>query len=167
MRCLAGPLTVLLLLAACSSTPPVTQSPYVATALTPVQRIAIAPGGGELADSVAARLGEIHGFEIVSAETVFAMMDAAGVGMLDGPQLGGLGFLGRRGIDAVLTVRGEATGDAAHSASVAVLRVPDGARLAESHWTPRLRQLSDARRIFQPDRVSNLLAEEVAVALRR
>lgn len=166
MRCLAG-LTAALMLAACSSTPPVTGSPYVATALTPVQRIAVAPGGGALADAIAAELGAIHGFEIVPAETVFEMMDASGVAMLDGPQLGGLGFLGSRSIDAVLTVHGEADGSAARSATVTVLRVPDGARLATSQWTPKLRQLSDARQRLQPGRVTSLLAEDVAVALRR
>jgi hypothetical protein len=164
---LSAMLAGLLCLAACTSAPPVTGSPYVATALTPVHRLAVAPGGGALAEAVAAELAGVHGFEIVPADTVFALMDAAGIPVLDGPQLGRLGFLDAQGIDAVLTARGESAGSASRSASVAVLRVPDGARLAEAHWTPRFRRLSDARASLQPGRVSAQLAEGIAIALRR
>jgi hypothetical protein len=156
-----------LLISACTADPPVTNSPYVATALTPVQRIAVAPGGGSLSDTVAAVLETTYGFEIVPAETVSAMMAAAGVAMLDGPQLGGLGFLGAQGIDAVLTARGEAASRGTHGAAVAILRVPDGARLAESHWTPRFGILSDIDGTLRAGSISGLLAQEVAMALRR
>jgi hypothetical protein len=160
-------LFALLIVAGCTNEPPVTSNPYVATALTRVERLAVAPGGGTLAEAVAAELRAVHGFQIIPPATLFSLMDAAGVAMIDGPQLGGLTFLQGRGIDAVLSVRGGEGGGTGLTATALVLRVPDGARIAQSTWTPRLALVEAGRNRLAPNRVAGLLAAGLAQDLRR
>jgi hypothetical protein len=124
-----------LLLGGCAS-PAAIQNPYVATAVTPVSRLALAPGGGALGDAVAAEMTAL-GFEVLPAETVAGLMARNSVERLNMPQRGGLGFLVRSGVDAVLEVQGPAPGEPPDSARATVIRVPDGARIAEVRWRNR------------------------------
>ena len=152
------------LLAACSNQPPVTSNPYVATALTQVTTLAMAPGGGALAEEVALLLETRHGFTVLGAPTTTLLMQQGGVTSLDSRTLGGLGFLERQAVDAVIRVS-EGTGDQASGAMVTALRVPDGVRIAETRYTPRI--APQRWRGALDGHVADLLATGLAEALNR
>lgn len=169
------------LLAACSNQPPVTTNPYVATSLTRVETLALAPGGGGLAAAVRDRLQARHDFRVLPADTLEQLMNEQGVHTLESAYLDGLSFLSTTSIDAVLVVRdGAGRGG---NAMATVMRVPDGALIAQSRFTPRFitqdirGEIADLR--LMPDGIAqsvgrendqhmaSLLAADLAEALNR
>lgn len=154
----------LVLLAACAS-PAVLPSPYVRTPVTSVTRLALAPGSGALGEAVAARLTE-RGFYVMPADAVAAAMQASGVRVLGTPQLGALGFLAAQDIHAVLEVQGDAPGAEPIGARATVLRVPDGARIADMHWRNRFGWVERQAGRLDADSVARQLSEQIAARLR-
>lgn len=157
-------LSIVMLLSGCAS-PAVVQNPYVRTAVTPVDRLALAPGSGALGEAVAAAL-TARGFYVMPADEVAVLMRQGGAGTLNAPVLGGLGFLVPPNIHGVLEVKGDAPGEAPVSARATVLRVPDGARIAESRWRNRFGWLERQYHRAESGDIAQDLAAQIAVRLR-
>lgn len=167
MRPVTRLLAAAMIAAGCTNSPPVSSGPYVSTSLTRIQHLALAPGGGEVGEAIATALAERHNFVVEGSDGLAARMAAAGVRHVDGAMLGGLGFLRGSGIEGVLVVNAGAPETGLGGTSAHVLRVPDGARVAEARWTPVFRRITAALVAHMPERVSEQLADKLAGDLRR
>jgi hypothetical protein len=140
----------------------------------------MAPGGGGLAAAVRDRLVTRYDFTVLPSDTLAQLMADSRVATLHSGYLNGLRFLSGTGIDAVLVVRdGAKQGNAVAS----VMRVPDGALIAESRFTPRIitqdirGEIADLRYLPRSvagavgrendQHMASLLAADLAEALNR
>ncbi len=124
---------VLLALAGCASSK-VSMAPAVIRASHPVQVIAMAPGGGLLADAVAVELSN-RGYMVIDPAATSNLMVRINLSEVEVARPEGLMKLKDQGVDAYLTVRAAGSGDnRPDSASARLVSTHNNRLIAGVSW---------------------------------